>query len=315
MHKPTDNIQVDKLLETYIDRFKQHATNGTPRKVKATPTLSNVVQLPLWPEATRATPNAVLRSALFGAIGRGNRKAYMKPTPLASLEGTTILGMGVQLDQADLDVWQMALHLSRATDLGDRLEFSAKAFLKAIGRADGKANRTWLKESLTRLQGFSIEVATPKCSYIGSLLHEFYVDTDTSRYILSINPRLKNLFDAGWTQIDFDERQSLKGKPLALWLASFYATHAKPFPIKIDTLRTLSGSTASIREFRRVLFDALDACIEAETSIKGYEVLNDKLYVTRTPSDSQNRHLLKKATSKPKKPKAPRLTDADLENL
>lgn len=302
MTKPTtNNIQVDALLETYIDRFKQHATNGTPRKEgeKASPSRSNVVQLPLWPDATRATPNAVLRSALFCAIGRGKRKAYMKHTPLATMGGLTLTGMGTQLDQSDLDVWQMALHLSRDSGIGSRLEFSSKAFLKAIGRADGKSNRQWLKESLDRLQGFSIQVKMDKGAYVGSLLHEFYVNAETSRYVLSINPRLKSLFDAGWTQVDFAERQALKGKPLALWLASFYATHAKPFPIKLDTLRELSGSNSTPREFRRLLSEALDACIESETSIRGYDIVLDKLYVSRTPSASQNRHLIKKA-NKPK---------------
>ena len=38
------------------------------------PMPANVVKLPLWPETVRAVPNGFLRSALFGAIGKGRRR-------------------------------------------------------------------------------------------------------------------------------------------------------------------------------------------------------------------------------------------------
>ena len=31
-----------------------------------------------------------------------------------------------------------------------------------------------------------------------------------------------------WTQIDWEQRQRLRGKPLASWLHGFYASHAEP---------------------------------------------------------------------------------------
>jgi hypothetical protein len=40
-----------------------------------------------------------------------------------------------------------------------------------------------------------------------------------------------------WPAIDWEQRQSLRGKPFALWLYGFYSSDAKPHPIKLDTLR------------------------------------------------------------------------------
>ena len=39
--------------------------------------LARVIQLPLWPEATRGTPNSFLRGALFAAI-QGKEREYIK---------------------------------------------------------------------------------------------------------------------------------------------------------------------------------------------------------------------------------------------
>jgi TrfA protein len=65
-----------------------------------------------------------------------------------------------------------------------------------------------------------------------------------------------------YTLIDWDKRLNLKGKDLARWLQLYLATHAKPFPVKVDTLRELSGSrTKALRSFRGQLRLALDALI------------------------------------------------------
>ena len=49
----------------------------------------------------------------------------------------------------------------------------------------------------------------------------------------------------GWTGLDFDIRRQLRGKPLALWLFSFYSSHAEPFPYKVETLHELQPAFAS----------------------------------------------------------------------
>ena len=96
-------------------RRRQGGRGGAPRAA------AKVIQLPLWPEPKRGAPNAVLRGALFAAIqGKDRRQSGLSEQLIAALRTVSRypLYRGSQLDQADLDVWEQALHL--APDAGPR---------------------------------------------------------------------------------------------------------------------------------------------------------------------------------------------------
>ena len=78
------------------------------------------MQLPLWPEQTRGTPNTFLRGALFAAI-LGNERRALKGEVLATQKGVTIRFTGWQLDQSDLDVWEQAAELARSHPFGNEI--------------------------------------------------------------------------------------------------------------------------------------------------------------------------------------------------
>ena len=107
-----------------------------PHQPDAKPTSkpAKVVRLPIWPAELRTCPSCVLRSALFGVVQRGRRQ-YLQNQIVAAWADTTIRYTGIRLDQADLDVWLTALHLSREQGLGARVVCSERAFLRALGRA------------------------------------------------------------------------------------------------------------------------------------------------------------------------------------
>ena len=84
------------------------------------PAPAKVIQLPLWPEAKRGAPNAVLRGALFAAI-QGKGRIALDRELLAAQNGITIRYTGWQLTQSDLDVWEQVLHLARTQALGTAL--------------------------------------------------------------------------------------------------------------------------------------------------------------------------------------------------
>jgi hypothetical protein len=95
-------------------------------------------------------------------------------------------------------------------------------------------------------------------TYGGSLL-EFMRDDLSGRYVVIFNPKILTFYEGGWTAIDWQDRQLLRGKPLALWLHGYLATHAKPYPIKIETIRAFSGSSnKQIKGFKRSLIAALN---------------------------------------------------------
>ena len=250
---------------------------------------AKVIQLPLWPEATRGAPNAVLRGALFAAVHKDRR--YMDRQLLASQRGITTRFTGKQLDQADLDVWEQALHLVRTQALGTQCRFTEKGFLKTLGRSAGKSGRDWLRSAFARLGASLVEISDGRQTYGGSLL-EFYRDEATGRTVLEINPKLAPFFGpTRWTQIDWEQRQQLRGKPLALWLHGFYASHAAPHALRVVYLHKLSGSqTKQLKHFKQNLTQALRD-LEAAGAIKAFEFRDDLVHVWTVPSQSQRKHL------------------------
>jgi hypothetical protein len=253
---------------------------------------SPVYQLPLWPEPTRGIPNPVLRGALFAAVQGKNRAVFQREL-LACQKGLQIRFTGIQLDQSDLDVWEQALHLARRHPLGTRCEFSVYGFLKALGRKTGKSEHEWLKNSFARLMGCGVELTDQleRKTYGGSLL-EFMRDEVSQHYVVIFNPKILTFYEGGWTAIDWQDRQLLRGKPLALWLHGYLATHAKPYPIKIETLRSFSGSSnKEIRCFKRKLIAALNELKKIEF-IMGFDFEGDNVIINKPPTPSQQRYLI-----------------------
>jgi TrfA protein len=222
------------------------------------PALGMPEQLPLWADAVRGVPNGVLRSALFGAIAKG-RRPFLQREVIASLDGITILFTGPRLDQADMDVWDQCLHLARISGLGVRIEFSAGGFLKSVGRSRSGQNIEWLKNALARLAASVVEI-TVRCrgSYFGAMIHDGARDK-LGHYAIQINPAIVALYGAdGWTGVDWERRQALRGQPLAQWLHGFYSSHDTAYPMKVGTLRKLCGSNNDqLDGFRRDLRDSL----------------------------------------------------------
>ena len=251
-----------------------------------------VYQLPLWPEPARGIPNPVLRGALFAAVQGKNRAVFQREL-LACQKGLQIRFTGIQLDQSDLDVWEQALHLARLHPLGTRCEFSVYGFLKALGRKTGKSEHEWLKNSFARLMGCGVELTNQqeRKTYGGSLL-EFMRDDDSGRYVVIFNPKILTFYEGGWTAIDWQDRQLLRGKPLALWLHGYLATHAKPYPIKIETIRSFSGSSnKELRGFKRKLIAALNELKNIEF-IMGFDFEGDNVIINKPPTPSQQRYLI-----------------------
>jgi len=87
---------------------------------------------------------------------------------------------------------------------------------------------------------------------------------------IKIDEEILKLFGAAtYTRIAWEQRLKLK-LPLEQWLHSFYFTHKKPFPMKVETIHKLCGSTnKTLRSFRQKLNKALDN-LEAEKFIEKF---------------------------------------------
>lgn len=253
------------------------------------------VQLPLWPEAVRAVPNGFLRSALFGAIRKGRRR-YLERERLAALEGIELWYTGPRLDQGDLDVWESISHMLREQNMGTECRTTSYALLKLMGLKDTGKNRDTLQTRIARLRANAVAIKQGRYEYIGGLLDRAARDEETQEWVIVLDPNMRALFAPDqFTQIQWSVRQSLAGQPLAQWLHGFYASHAAPYPIKIETLRELSGSEAGeLKYFTKILKKAMDAvarACEAAGDAFDWRIEDGLVYVTRTPAKAQRRNL------------------------
>lgn len=285
-------------LMARVDKVRQKAREREQAHQEQAPA-GNVVRLPLWPDAVRAVPNGFLRSALFGVIRKGRRR-LIEGEEVAALEGITIRYTGASLDQGDLDVWETVLHAVRAQALGKQCRLTSYALLKVMDKADTGQNRATLQTRIERLRANAITMKQGRFSFIGGLIDEAYKDEQTQEWVIAVNPKLRDLFAADqFTQIDWAVRHALSGHQLAQWLQGFYASHASPYPVKVQTLHKLCGSeTERMDHFREKLRKALDA-LAAASAGQGeefsYEIRGDLVYVQKKPRGTQRRHLAKKA--------------------
>lgn len=299
--KPNNKLTVEEKLE----RARKRRGTAEPPAAAAeqAPT-----RLPQWPEAVRAVPNGFLRSALFGAIARGKRR-YMERELVASVEGIEIRYTGQRLDQGDLDVWASILHTVRNQDLGSKCRVTSYALLKLMGKKDTGGNRETLHARITRLRANAVEVKQGRYTYIGGLLAGAAKDEETQEWVIEIDAKIRPLFaDDQFTQLEWAVRHALDGQPLAQWLHGFYASHAKPFPVKVETLHRLCGSeTCEMWKFVQTMRKALGAVSEASKTQGlgfGYDIRGDLVHVEKTASGPQRRNIAKKTASTPRRPRA-----------
>jgi TrfA protein len=279
------DAELARTLERLGNAIKANAQTEPLQSEPPKP--AKIIQLPLWPEPVRGMPNPALRSALFSAIQSKDRR-FINYEKIAAVSGVEIRFKGEQLNQEDFEVCAQVFHLARLHPLGDICHTAAHGFLKALGRHTGNSEHQQLHQSLLRLQAHSIEIKAGRYTYFGSLIMEGIKDEITRHYRITVNPKLAPLFFNGWTALDAEQRQKLRGKPLALWFQAFYASHAKPYPYKVETLRELSGSrTATLFNFRRAVRRALTELIAAG-AIATYEIdAADLVHVHKIPAITQ----------------------------
>lgn len=270
------------------------------KKEEAKATTAKQLHLELWPDAVRGVPNAVLRGALFGISQR--RKTHKKRTVIAAVDGYEIRFKGETFNQTDLDVWETLLQLARLQPLGTKVEFTAHSLLKELGRGTGKTQHEQLKEELSRLIGGVVEITwtKEKKAFAGTLVSGYFRDDETGRYVVKFNPDMAQLYGVGHTLIDWSERQALGTNSLAKWLHGFYASHAKPFPYKVETIYGLCGSTVErLGDFRKLLRTALAQLVNIG-AIKSWTIApkTDLVEVVNLPSNTQIKHI-NKAKNRP----------------
>jgi hypothetical protein len=242
---------------------------------------AQIIQLPLWPEPRRGTPNSFLRSALFSAI-QGKTRKFLRETTIASQENYTVKFTGEQLNQEDLTVWETIVHLARSEPLGKSCSFTAHGLLKALGLATGGAQHRALHSSIIRLAACVVEILLDGKRYFGHLIEGGVKDELTTHYVVHLNPAIIRLYgETQWTGIDWQQRSKLRRKPLAQALHAYFSTHRQPFPVSLSFLQNITGSrNAQPASFKRQCRKALDDLL-AIGFLTDYTIDDDRVSVKR----------------------------------
>ena len=257
-----------------------------------------LLRLPVIPQETRPAVNVICNSALFAAV-QGKDRQLLNDAHLDTQDGVEIIFSGQQFNQDDHDVLMQLVYLASQHELGEPITVSAHSLLKALGRGTSGKEHDQLKAEIERLVKGTIKLKTKRFDYIGHLIDDAQQDKETKFWMYRANATLQKFYDVNnYTLIDWESRKALKGKDLARWLQLQLASHAHPFPMKVETIRRLSGSRAkSLRHFREQLRIALND-LKANGSITSWQIdENDKAHVDRGDaiSASQQRHLAKPA--------------------
>jgi TrfA protein len=255
----------DPDLRASLERLGTVMKDAAPRSEPEPPSSAKIIQFPLFPEATRPVSNDMARSVLFSCV-QGKDRIFIKDALLATVDGVEIRFTGEQLNQDDHDLLMQLIFMAREKPVGAWVTIPAHAILKALCRQVGGKQHRALRADIFRLAAgtVSIRIARDRIEVTGHHLLAKAAQHEDSRYwVYRLDPDLAFLYGGeSYTLIDWDKRLNLKGKDLARWLQLYLATHAKPFPVKVATLRELSGSrTKALRSFRGQLRLALDALI------------------------------------------------------
>lgn len=242
--------------------------------------------LPDWKEEQRVMPNEILRSALFNCRNRNQPRLYMKDVEIALIGDGQVIYRGEELRQDDELVWLHLMHLVKRLPLGECVDFTPYAFVKAVGWPLKGQSYERLRTSLSRMQATAIRIQSRRLgSFISlSLITKFRSrnerNENLSRWQVWIGEEMRLLFDEEFlTRLNWEVRKSLPDG-IASKLFGYWASHRQPFPVKVETLQRLCGSEMSSKHFKIELKKALDI-LSRVGFLESWEFKDDLVAVKR----------------------------------
>jgi hypothetical protein len=285
------------------------------RKAKTTPEPisppAKVLQFPLpFGKDTRAVSNPLARGSLFAAVkDRQHFKDYILVYEESDIK---ITFKGEQLNQDDNDTFLQLVKMALYKPFGTDIVQAVNAVLSGMGRTTHQEQRRQLVEQISRLVFGMIKLTTPNFRYEGHLLDDATTPQEQAtlpqyrRHLAyRLNPKFARFYaETAYTIFDSQERRKLKGRgsELAKWLHLWIIGNAEQYLHKVETIRQLCGSRSTLKEFRRLLRQALNLIKKVEIIIDWHiDPKSDLVTIKRMPSSAQIRYIAKKDSRKPRK--------------
>jgi hypothetical protein len=261
-------------------------------------------------ENTRAVSNSLARGSLFAAVQGKSRRFIQQYILVGEVDGVTVEFKGEQFNQDDHDTLLQLVKMALHKPFGGDIYQSVNTVLRGIGRTTHQEQRRQLFEQISRLVSGTIRLTTPNIRYEGHLLDDASTPQDQAilpQYRRHLAYRLNHKFarlyaESSYTVFDLQERLKIKGRgsEVAKWLHLWIIGNAQQFAHKVETIRQLCGSKSTLKEFRRILRQALDLLKEAGIILSWNIDAADLVTIERIPSPSQQKHLIQKSRRKAK---------------
>lgn len=242
--------------------------------------------LPDWPESYRALPNEILRSALFNCRNRNLPRMFMKEVEIAVIGDGQVIYRGEELRQDDELVWMHLMHLIKKSPLGECVEFTPYSFIKALGWPIKGQSYERLRNCLSRMQATALRIQSKRLhSFVSiSLIQKFMSrnerNENLTRWQVWVGKEMQLLFDEEFlTKVMWDTRRSLPDG-IASKLFGYWASHRKPYPVKVETLLKLCGSGMQAKHFKAELKRALEL-LKKSGFLEAWDLKDELVVVVR----------------------------------
>ena len=197
------------------------------------------------PPGMSGAPRRLLQLPLFAVVAPGARRECRNER-LPGPDGIELFYTGPQLDQLDLTCYMAVMNLYRARRCDGLCGVSLSLYmlLRELGQCNGKSSRLKALERLRRLGTGVITLVIGGQRWTGTLLN-VYENEARGRLWVEPGREFQPFFlGAEWQRLEWNVRLALGRDQLALALWSYFRTFARPFPVKIATLRERVGSDA-----------------------------------------------------------------------
>lgn len=245
------------------------------------------MQLEIWPNDMREMPNDYARSALFTVRNKTEPRASMQGTLVFHVERAvriTFTGIELRADDDEL-VWQQLLDYAKAFPLGEPVEFNLHQLCSDLNWSVNGRNYDKLRACISRLKANEVKVESERLGrgVAISLIREYEFVGDGERgtkYRIWIHANLIHLF-AGNTSTRIAWAQYRELPPISRRLYDYFASHRKPFPLRLDTFQKMCASTCSSPRKWRSMVRAACSDITAAQLVRGAWVHEECVFCER----------------------------------
>lgn len=262
------------------------ADNATTKEIRHARQRQSVrrgsdVYLPSWQPGTFALPNSLIRSGLFSVA---SKLVTATDERTIGTQGATAIKLAGCLLDYDRQVFAAVLSLAKDSPLAEAhspwIQVTFRGMAQAMGLSYGVDVQSAIKKSLVRLNSARIRIRVNKLDIKLSQLVEVEFKKVAKRkssgsseteeptagesIAFRIPQPVAELFGhAAWTKVPAAALTRYSG--LVRWLATYYSSHAKSYPVPVDDMLGFTGSTCDMPEFKRRLKVALKKLKTADT--------------------------------------------------